>query len=1446
MHASELHRLQQQISTCQSTRQFGLNQRLLGLHKNSEKENFAEELAALMSDIDASQQWVKARQESLPDIPFSDALPINQKREEIAALIRDNQVVVIAGETGSGKTTQIPKICLSLGLGAKGLIGHTQPRRIAARTVATRIAEELNTPLGDLVGYQVRFTEDTSDNTRVKLMTDGVLLAELQRDRYLKKYDVIIIDEAHERSLNIDFLLGLLKRLLKKRSDLKLIITSATIDLEKFSQHFDDAPIMEVSGRTYPVEVIYQPDVLDDDNQDDDADLPLTICRTVERIIDSERRGDFMASGDILVFCTGERDIRDAAKALQDHQFNVDVLPLYARLSMQEQTRVFKPSKRRKVVLATNVAETSITVPGIAYVIDPGLARVSRYNFRSKVQGLPIERISQASANQRMGRCGRVANGVCVRLYSEEDFLQRPKFTEAELLRSNLASVILQMLQLGVQDIQHFPFIDKPDNRLLNDGFKLLEELQALQITRPHQNNKGSKNAQRRLSKIGKTLCHIPVDPKYARILLEANQRDCLHEVLIIIAALSSQDPREWPAEKRQAAQEKHGVLAHPRSDFLSYLNLWETINQQRKALSNKQFKEYCSKNFLSIVRIFEWRDMVGQLSKNVKQLKWKVQSDQKISFLSNADDKRSKHKASKPKKSLAKQHDTHYAVIHQSLLSGLLGNIAFYEPEDTRTNTKHRHVKQQEYTAARGRKLAIFPTSALAQKRATRNQQVDNKSNEQARNQAAKWIVANELMETSRLFALTCAHIEPLWINDAAKHLLRYSYANPEYHEKQGVVKAQRKASLYGLTLQDASSVIYSDIDPQVCRELFIRRALVEGAYTRFAQNKTSRQKIAHFYQHNQRLIQHIESIENKTRRRNLLISDDDIFRLYDERIPSNIVNYVGFEQWRKTAELSEKNVLCFDTPQLTVNHLSPLELDSLTQSQISDNSNPLNNAQFPNALTIQGKTLPLSYHFNPGDIHDGVTISLPIELLAPFPEHIGSWLVPGLLREKCIALIKTLPKHYRKLFAPAANAIDRVLPQLRDQHQQAIDVALHIALGAALKQTTGHDIPSTAWQLDALDSYYLLNYRLQKSKATKSSHASKRIIQSRDLTVLKQEYAQIVSDSLHVDNAPQRREFEREQINDWDFGTLQAHLDYQHQGMTVRAFPMLLSAGNTNTIALRLHESHSLATFFTQNALIDLAFLQEDTAKTLKQSLSYLNKEIFKPKTRGDKVELTLLALAPTKSAQQELSQKLIKQTLHQCCFGDTLPTTREEFTHAIDSGCKQWVQLAIDTEKVLINVAEKLSHVHRLIKATKVSDIKTDEVLEEIKQQVFELFEEHFLSYTPLDQLRHYPRYLSVAAIRLEKINQSAPSTFTQALDKFEELLRHKTRAAYDIDPSLKDNKQGLHFLYSSQPELLQHRIMLREWHTSIFAQQLKTQFSVSEKRVNKHWDTLIQDS
>jgi len=697
-------------------------------------------------------------------IVFPENLPISQRKEEIATAIKEHQVVILAGETGSGKTTQLPKICLSLGYGEKGLIGHTQPRRIAARTVADRIASELKTPLGDGVGYQVRFTDNSSKNTRIKLMTDGVLLAEFQNDRLLRKYEVIIIDEAHERSLNIDFLLGLLKPLCKKRPELKVIITSATIDLEKFSQHFSInnkvAPIIEVSGRTYPVKTIYQEPSTESPN------LPDLITQTVSQIIRAEAKGEYNASGDILVFCAGEREIRDTAQALRRAQLPLEILPLYSRLSISEQNKVFKSAHRRKVVLATNVAETSITVPGIAYVIDPGLARISRYSFRSKVQRLPIEAVSQASANQRQGRCGRVANGVCIRLYSEQDFQQRAEFTPAEILRSNLASVILKMLRLGIQDVNQFEFIDQPDKRLLNDGFKLLQEL-------------GGVDGDRKLSPIGRQMSDLSVDPKYARILIEANKLGCLRDVLVLVSALSIQDPRERPADKQQAADQAHQLLHHQQSDFFSYLHLWQAINNAREKLSNTKFKQYCLEQYWSIARVFEWRELFRQLLTQSKSLGWTL--DQWVTLKLPEPG----NKKVKPGTSFAQR----YEKLHRALLSGLLSNIATKDVDG-------------EYIATRSRHIHLFPASLQAKRK-------------------PKWIMSAEYLETSRLFAHTVAEIKPNWVSDTAKHLCRYSYSSPHYHVRSGSIKAYRKTLLYGLTLRDKEQVNYA---PLLTREKAVR----------------------------------------------------------------------------------------------------------------------------------------------------------------------------------------------------------------------------------------------------------------------------------------------------------------------------------------------------------------------------------------------------------------------------------------------------------------------------------------------------------------------------------------------------------------------------------------------------------------------------------------------
>lgn len=709
--------------------------------------------AEIQSQIQLAQERFNQRKSAVKNIEFPENLPVSQRKEEIQKLIAQHQVVVIAGETGSGKTTQLPKMCLELGLGTKGLIGHTQPRRIAARSVATRIAEELNTELGDLVGYKVRFTDQISENTMVKLMTDGILLAEIQSDRFLNQYDTLIIDEAHERSLNNDFILGYLKQLLPKRPDLKVIITSATIDVERFSKHFNNAPIIEVSGRTYPVEVRYRP-VVETEEQDQ-----------LQAILDAVDELQAEGRGDILIFLNGEREIRDTAEALQKQDLKqTEILPLFARLSAQEQNKIFNPSGLNRIVLATNVAETSLTVPGIKYVIDPGTARISRYSYRTKVQRLPIEPISQASANQRKGRCGRVSEGICIRLYSEDDFNNRPEFTDPEILRTNLASVILQMTALGLDDIDAFPFVDAPDKRNIQDGIKLLEELEAFHFV------KAKFGERRQLTQVGRQLAQLPVDPRLAKMLLTAVKLNCLHEVMIIVSALSIQDPRERPQEKQQSADDKHRRFADKKSDFLAFLNLWQFIQTQQKELSKNQFRRLCQKDYLNYLRIREWQDIYHQIRLTVREMGLPINSQ-----------------------------PAEYSQIHTALLSGLLSHIGMKESE------------KQQYLGARNAHFAIFPNSVLFKKQ-------------------PKWCMAAELVETSRLWGRMVADIDPEWIEPLATHLIKKSYAEPRWSKSKGAVMADEKVSLYGVPIVASRPVNYGSIDPQMSREIFIQSALVEG----------------------------------------------------------------------------------------------------------------------------------------------------------------------------------------------------------------------------------------------------------------------------------------------------------------------------------------------------------------------------------------------------------------------------------------------------------------------------------------------------------------------------------------------------------------------------------------------------------------------------------------
>ncbi|MFJ6554672.1 ATP-dependent RNA helicase HrpA [Streptomyces luteogriseus] len=822
-----------------------LGRRLEGARKIRKPEARAAVLAEIEAEVGRAEERMAARRALVPEVTYPEQLPVSQKKDAIADAIRDHQVVIVAGETGSGKTTQIPKICLELGRGVRGMIGHTQPRRIAARTVAERVAEELDTPLGEAVGWKVRFTDQVNqDSTFVKLMTDGILLAEIQTDRELRAYDTIIIDEAHERSLNIDFLLGYLAQLLPKRPDLKVVITSATIDPERFSRHFGDAPIVEVSGRTYPVEVRYRP-LLEEDGEDADRDQITAITDAVEEL---QAEG----KGDILVFLSGEREIRDTADALTKKNYRfTEILPLYARLSHAEQHRVFQPHTGRRIVLATNVAETSLTVPGIKYVIDPGFARISRYSHRTKVQRLPIEPVSQASANQRKGRCGRTSDGVCIRLYSEDDFEARPEFTDAEILRTNLASVILQMTAAGLGDIEKFPFIDPPDHRNIRDGVQLLQELNAL--------DPAQKDPRKRLTDTGRKLAQLPVDPRLARMVLEADKNGCVREVMVIAAALSIQDPRERPADKQAQADQQHARFKDETSDFLAYLNLWRYLREQQKERGSSSFRRMCKQEYLNFLRIREWQDIYTQLRTVAKQMGIHLNEE-------DAPDDR----------------------IHLSLLAGLLSHIGMKDVKEV-GGEGGRSSAKNEYLGARNAKFAIFPGSALFKK-------------------PPRFVMSAELVETSRLWARVNAKIEPEWVEPLAAHLVKRTYSEPHWEKDQAAVMAYEKVTLYGVPIVAQRKVNYGRIDAEISRELFIRNALVEGDW------RTHHK----FFSDNRRLLTEVEELEHRARRRDILVDDETLFDFYDQRIPEHVVSGAHFDSWWKHKRHERPDFLDFEREML------------------------------------------------------------------------------------------------------------------------------------------------------------------------------------------------------------------------------------------------------------------------------------------------------------------------------------------------------------------------------------------------------------------------------------------------------------------------------------------------------------------------------------------------
>ncbi|MGW0967733.1 ATP-dependent RNA helicase HrpA [Streptomyces sp. NPDC002516] len=908
-----------------------LGRRLEGARKIRKPEARSAVFAEIEAEVAKGEARTAQRRARVPAVTYPEQLPVSQKKDEIAAAIRDHQVVIVAGETGSGKTTQIPKICIELGRGVRGMIGHTQPRRIAARTVAERVAEELDTPLGEAVGWKVRFTDQVNpDATFVKLMTDGILLAEIQTDRELRAYDTIIIDEAHERSLNIDFLLGYLAQLLPKRPDLKVVITSATIDPERFSRHFGDAPIVEVSGRTYPVEVRYRP-LLEEDSEDADRDQITAICDAVEEL---QAEG----KGDILVFLSGEREIRDTADAINKKNYRfTEVLPLYARLSHAEQHRVFQPHTGRRIVLATNVAETSLTVPGIKYVIDPGTARISRYSHRTKVQRLPIEPVSQASANQRKGRCGRTSDGICVRLYSEDDFLARPEFTDAEILRTNLASVILQMTAAGLGDIEKFPFIDPPDHRNIRDGVQLLQELNAL--------DPAEKDVRKRLTPMGRKLAQLPVDPRLARMVLEADKNGCAREVMVIAAALSIQDPRERPSEKQAQADQQHARFKDETSDFLAFLNLWRYIREQQRERGSSAFRRMCKQEYLNFLRIREWQDIYSQLRTVAQQMGIHLNEE-----------------------------DAPEQSVHVSLLAGLLSHIGMKDVKET-GGESGRSTGRNEYLGARGAKFAIFPGSALFKK-------------------PPRFVMSAELVETSRLWARVNARVEPEWVEPLAGHLLKRTYSEPHWEKDQAAVMAYEKVTLYGVPIVAQRKVNYGRIDPEASRELFIRNALVEGDW------RTHHK----FFADNRKLLTEVEELEHRARRRDILVDDETLYDFYDQRVPEHVVSGAHFDSWWKHKRHEEPELLDFERSMLINDRAGSVSKDDYPDSWLQGRLKFRVTYQFEPGADADGVTVHIPLQVLNQVTDDGFDWQIPglreevvTELIRSLPKPIRRNYVPA-----------------------------------------------------------------------------------------------------------------------------------------------------------------------------------------------------------------------------------------------------------------------------------------------------------------------------------------------------------------------------------------------------------------------------------------------------------------
>lgn len=1249
-------------------------------------------------------------------------LPVSGRRDDIIAALKSHQVLILCGETGSGKTTQIPKMCLEAGLGEKGLIGCTQPRRIAARSVASRVAEELKSEFGGLVGYKVRFTDKVRKDTRIKFMTDGILLAESQGDPMLSGYSCIVVDEAHERSLNIDFLLGYLHTLTALRPELKIVITSATIDAEKFSAHFNHAPVIEVSGRTYPVEMRYRP-------VGDDEALPLTPTPLtqgerglkagkakkdepdlIQAILDATDELAREGWGDTLIFLPGEREIRETAEALRKHHPpQTEILPLFARLSVEEQDRIFKPGNARRIVLSTNVAETSLTVPGIRYVIDTGQARVKRYSARNKVEQLLIEKISQASANQRAGRCGRVSDGVCIRLYDESDFNNRPRFTDPELLRSSLAGVILRMKSLGLGAVESFPFIDPPHSRFIADGYSLLHELNAL-------------DEKNELTETGKRIARLPLDPRMARMIMAAERNGSLAEMLMIASFLSVQDPRERPQERAGSADEKHKLFADERSDFLGVVKLWNWFDEQIKhKKSNRQLRDLLADHFLSSRRMREWRDVHGQLATQCAELGLRLNE--------------------KP---------AGYDLLHQALLTGLLGNIGFRSDDvKARGGAGANRPGDGIYQGARSLRYGLHPASVLAKK-------------------SVKWVVAAELTDTGRLLGRMAAEVRPEWIEAASQHVVERSYSEPHWDRKSARVMAYERVTLYGVTLASRRRIHYGPIDPVLARELFIRGALVAGEYDTEAS----------WFHHNQELVAHIEELEHKARKSGVWLDEERIFAFFDKRIPDGMHNGPAFEKWLKTIKT--------DTLKLSREDIVAEGLD-------------ISHGLYPETIEIDSVSCPVKYRFEPGHPLDGATLSMPLYLLNRVSEAQLDWAIPGLLRDRVNALFKALPKDIRNAFVPLAQSVTTFLSEAQAGIQPLADalsdwVASRAKSRVLLREA---DIPP----------HLKINIRVLDD-------GGQELATSRSLAELRNELGQTASLAYGAPShqgKEQGSEHERANITQWDFGDLPQHVQFTRGGQKLTGYPALVDEGES--VSMKLLDAPETAETESRKGVVRL----------MRLALSAQFKQLEKDIAKQTGLALKYRSLGNADSFFSDLLDTIADRA---CLGDDPLPRSQKEFdkqkerakpriTPVMQALLKS-VETCLDlTQQVQARLNQKTPYIH---------------ALKDEQAHLAELVYRGFILQTPWERWQHLPRYLNAILRRFDKLPVAGDrdprhAAIIQGLEK-----RYQERLA-------RHRKAGLH-----DPALAEFRWHLEELRVSLFAQELKTPYPVSAKRLEKIWESV----